>query len=334
MKTADMLKYRNHWMGLAIFCVVMYHSELFIDSAALTFAKTFLYGGVDLFLFASGIGCYFSLNKDSDNINFMKRRLYRIMPVYCVFMCFWCTYEFFFHQMRLRSILGNFLGIQYFTSNDDFFNWYISAILLFYLIAPYFKQFLDRTASNKGRFFLLCFLVLASIPFWGTQFFILTVTRIPIFYIGMWFGKECTKEELPKRFISVCMMLMIFGILILIFANLFLQERLWGIGMYWYPFILITPGVGVLLSLLFKGMEKMKGISLIGKGFSALGKISFEIYLTHIFVFHVLAHHVYPNSSIPDFIFWLLAWLSLAPTTALLIGLTHLVKKNLLHGEK
>lgn len=57
-------QYRNIWIALAILWVVFFHSELKYDSSLLNYIKLIGYGGVDIFVFASGLGgLYFSIEK-------------------------------------------------------------------------------------------------------------------------------------------------------------------------------------------------------------------------------------------------------------------------------
>ena len=55
MSFKDIIKYRNIWMGLAILWTIFYHAEIWPAGDFLTWIKTIGYGGVDIFLFASGI---------------------------------------------------------------------------------------------------------------------------------------------------------------------------------------------------------------------------------------------------------------------------------------
>ena len=89
MKSNEILKFRSLWMGIAILMVVYFHSYFFITFfkdinsnnfvSVLKELKTFSYGGTDIFLFASGIGCWFSLNKlikESNSQNSMAADFY------------------------------------------------------------------------------------------------------------------------------------------------------------------------------------------------------------------------------------------------------------------
>ena len=60
----NLTKYRNVWMALAALWILYYHVSLpTFGCALLHTAKNYGYGGVDIFVFASGLGCYHSLTK-------------------------------------------------------------------------------------------------------------------------------------------------------------------------------------------------------------------------------------------------------------------------------
>ena len=198
METKKILKYRDAWMGLAILWVMIYHSRMpLLDSVPQVLnyiwggVKTFGFGGVDIFIFASGIGCFYSLSKNCDILHFIKRRAIRILPTYEVFIFIWIIVHMVFNSMPYRAIIGNIFCIQNFTCNSNEFNWYISAIWLMYFLAPFFWEYINKFDNEKhiksmGIIFLL---LIISTAFWNSHTFIITVSRIPLFYLGMLFAK-------------------------------------------------------------------------------------------------------------------------------------------------
>lgn len=89
IKIKDICSYRNLWMGIAIVWVMLFHSSLLV-AYPMDFLKNIGYGGVDIFFFASGIGCYYSFDKDKDAFGFITRRAKRILPTYFMFIIPWC----------------------------------------------------------------------------------------------------------------------------------------------------------------------------------------------------------------------------------------------------
>ena len=88
-------EYRDVWMGLGILLVVFYHSPFTAEGLkVLGFVKKFGYGGVDLLILSSGLGCYYSLAKRSHS-EFYLRRLMRVGPIYWLFLIPWTIYRSF-----------------------------------------------------------------------------------------------------------------------------------------------------------------------------------------------------------------------------------------------
>lgn len=278
----DLLRYRNVWLGVALLWVILFHLPDPFNLGKLNFIKSFGYGGVDICLFASGIGCFYSLSSDSDILRFMKRRLKRLVPTYIIFIVVWLLYKYFIGQFNLQMALGNFLAVQNFTRKGNDFNWYISAILLFYILAPYFKSIAER-ASNVKKFLFLVFLLVFSIPFWNSNTYIITVTRLPVFYMGMLFADICKKDlKIRLSHIIGLAAACIIGWLSLFLFSKFFSDYLWGYGLYWYPFIFITPPLCIAISCVFMIIEKCRFTKPISDFLSLCGDYSFELYLIHI----------------------------------------------------
>lgn len=289
----NLIRWRNLWLGVAMLWIIFAHSGLKIDSQFLNYLKNWGYGGVDICLFASGLGCYFSLNKDPDTLRFLKRRLLRLAPTYIPFMLVWCVYRRLTHgPYPLTAVAGNLLGIQDLTGLGNSFNWYISAILLFYLLAPLFKDLADRLSPTKQALFLGV-LLLISVPFWRADGYIITLTRLPIFYCGMLLARWCREEKvLTAKPLLACLLAMVLGFGLLHYCYNHFESILWSHGLHWYPFLLITPGLCITLSLVAGATEKLRFSPLLTKPLEAIGKCSFELYLVHIPIFEFLRPRV------------------------------------------
>lgn len=77
------------------------------------------------------------------------------------------------------------------------------------------------------------------------------------------------------------------GLIFLVISFLCFPELLWDYGLYWYPFIIITPGLCVIISKIMHVLEKLQFVSYLIKIVEKIGSYSLEIYLIHIFVFEV-----------------------------------------------
>lgn len=75
MNLSKMIKYRSIWMALAIIWVMIFHTTLIIPNNYVRFIKGIGYGGVDIFIFAAGIGSYYSLIRILILMNLLKESL-------------------------------------------------------------------------------------------------------------------------------------------------------------------------------------------------------------------------------------------------------------------
>ena len=282
MDYKDTLRYRNIWLGAAMLWIMLFHLPL--DLGPLRYAQIVGYIGVDICFFASGAGCFCSLDKDSDAGRFMKRRLSRMMPTYVIFILFGLVYHLFTGRFEWKMALGNLLALQYFTGLGKDFNWYVSAALLFYFFAPYFKAYIDRS-TPKRKWLFAAFLVLCSVPFWDAPEQIIIVSRLPIFYIGMLFAQLCqSPRKVSRKDVAAGAAAFFFGLVVLAFFLLRVQPYLWSHGLYWYPCILIVPPLCVAISYAARWLEKKKFAKPLLSFLSLCGDYSLELYLVHVLV--------------------------------------------------
>ena len=288
MRYRDIIKYRSVWMGAAIIWVVFFHIPEILDVTWLAFVKKLGYGGVDLCLFASGVGCFYSLQKDPDPGRFIVRRFWRLAPVYLLFMAFWIPWKWFAGQLTIPNVIGNIFGIQYLTALDLEFNWYVSAIIVFYFLAPYLKAFLD-VASARGKALMLLVLLVLVIPFWKSGVYIIFVTRLPVFYMGMMFASGSEEDRVVRPWqMVVGTAAMVVGFRFLGYAFREIPDTLWRYGVAWVPFVAIAPPMCVLLSGGAALLERIPGGKWITSLLSWVGGYSFEIYLLHISMVEIL----------------------------------------------
>ena len=108
--------------------------------------------GVDIFLFLSGVGLWFAWTKTPSVSYFYRRRLIRILPTWLI-----CSTAFY---------LPDYLGAQRFSKNvvdllgditinwdfwlhDELTFWYVPAIMLLYLIAPWYMRLIRRYPTYR-----------------------------------------------------------------------------------------------------------------------------------------------------------------------------------------
>lgn len=73
-------KGRNAFMGLAILWIILFHYSQILSNTLISPIIEEGYLGVDIFLLLSFFGLCFSLKRDNNYVNFIKRRFKRIIP--------------------------------------------------------------------------------------------------------------------------------------------------------------------------------------------------------------------------------------------------------------
>ena len=187
--------YRSQLMGVAILLVMLFHMK----SVQATFGGPLVrkiiscgYAGVDIFMLMSGLGMVFSLSKNQNWANFMKRRLVTVVPAYFAVVGIYSLMMIFAGDCGWEMLVLNLTTLSFYTGGDGAFNWYIPCILLFYLVTPW----IYRRLSNPGRRVAWAVgLCLGSYLFSGILGNVfdlgrlnIAFTRFPVYVLGMLTG--------------------------------------------------------------------------------------------------------------------------------------------------
>ena len=129
--------------------------------------------------------------------------------------------------------------------------------MVIYLIAPIFYS-LFRESKNKSVTcaVLMVITLLISVAFWGDDGRLTGMSRLPIFVLGMYISSERDKIKINHKTIIALSGLLIIGVALLNRCLSFNWDTRWHYGLWWYPFILITPGLALLLALLLEKTSK------------------------------------------------------------------------------
>jgi peptidoglycan/LPS O-acetylase OafA/YrhL len=267
-------KYRSELMGFAIIWVILYHSGNIPFFNSVT---SIGYGGVDIFLFLSGYGLFFSSMKKDSIITFYIKRFKRVMPTYCIVVLFTmiCSGSFTFFQYLVNvSTIGFWLDIGY-------FEWYIPSLCMLYLFFPFFNNLFIKRPYFMILISLIITVILVAIRinYDFQSSLMLFITRIPIFSIGVLFGKFTFDKSHPKWINrSSLYIIALVNLISLFLLKSYTPSILWEYGFFWYPFIGITPGLCLLIASILEkiNFKYLKNILCF------FGALSLEIYLLHI----------------------------------------------------
>ena len=282
MRFQTIFKYRKNMMAAAIVMILLYHTKGAWPEIALKRIAGYFYGGVDLFFFASGIGCYFSYCRDWDAAAFFRRRCARILPVYVPFALCWIAVEALGAGISFSAALANLFGVHGFLDIAPSFNWYVSGMWLSYLLAPFLAPLAERCDNRVKAIWAVLALLLFSCAFWGDTQLVIIVTRLPVFFAGMLFAAESERREaLTKAELALLLALIPVGAAILWESPKFFADLVWSHGLAWYPMLLIAPGLCVAVAAVSAWLDRFVAGHGINKVLGFLGGITFEIYLVH-----------------------------------------------------
>lgn len=187
---------KSYISAIAIFFVILYHLHCLFPDCRLFDAFRYLYVGVDLFLFLSAYGLCRSYERHSLG-EFYRRRFLRIMPLFVVFASL-LSYFHYTHglQFTIWDWFCNISGLSYYGFGGVRISWYVSALLLFYLVFP----LLYMGMKKRGNLFLIIITILCvcmSKFQWIPWYYACSLFRVPIFLYGIyyWFHGSSQKIE-------------------------------------------------------------------------------------------------------------------------------------------
>lgn len=283
-------KYRNELFGIATVLVMLTHSTSYVwnGAAGKILLKIFNQGsmGVDIFLFLSGMGLYYSLKKDDNIKNFYLKRARRILIPYAVLAVpGFIILDLLLKKVTIKKFLIDALTLSFWVQGDAII-WYISFIAFLYLIYPVIYFFLLEK-KNSNLYFVCALLASLLFNIWLLGFmpelydrFVIAVTRFPVFIAGCWGGKWAYKKK------DVCMWIpvsafMIFLVMkvVLIFYRGIIPDRIDWLVTY-ESFFMGALAIIFLVPVILERIDN----KYINESLKWIGSLSLEIYLIHWFL--------------------------------------------------
>lgn len=227
-------------------------------------------------------------------MKFYGRRLKRTLPSYIPFILINFAGMVAIHRpdpfSLIQELCGNFSLLGRVNGLDHQTNWYMPAILWFYLFAPLFYRIItDYSGKKQIRHILslVAFVILINVTFFGNYFVLIGVSRIFVFLIDMIFACLGSKKINDKTLTVFSVICLLVGIGITFLTQRYFKSGLKTYGLDWYPFIIIAPSASIVSGKIFSAFEKFRIGRTLNKAFSFIGKNSFEIYLFHMTVFPI-----------------------------------------------
>ena len=277
MKQSLLSKYRTELMGFAVLWIAFLHAQMWFRFGPLQIFKRTGHGGVDIFFFLSSFGLYYAYQKGERGWSFIKKRLLRIIPIFvpiAIVRIIINHYDFTASFMLLSTYI--------FWIGWDRSMWFISGIILLYLITPWYLNYLTKGNEKKKTFLWVGITLIISILLrntWQSVFF----ARVPIYLLGFYAGKLSYEEVIfdKRAMLYLCLSFVVGVILYCLGFYLDVEDSvLWGWGLYWYPNLFLVWPLCLFLSSFFDYLVR-KGMSLLGSVLKQFGSVSLEFYLLH-----------------------------------------------------
>lgn len=292
IELANISRFRAEQMGAAMLFVILFH-------VALDRGDPF-YGlrrcgnvGVDIFLFLSGVGLWFSWVKTPDVLRFYRRRLLRIVPTWIVVATAFYLPDYLGARRFSHSIvdlIGDITINWDFWLHDELTFWYVPAIMALYLAAPWYMRLIQSRPVYRWLPLLMviwCVMVQWVLPIHHAVGHIeIFWSRVPIFFIGINFGEMVrTRRQLPSEAVWLLLVtfLMTFGTCLYLEQVRHGQFPLFVERMLYIPFTVCTV---LVMNRIFRRTPQW-----VNRSFRLVGALSLEAYLIHI---HFVLVYVQP----------------------------------------
>lgn len=291
--TSKLSDVRGELFGFSIITIILFHFCEDVEKAgfsggAALISKIYNFvlgsSGVEIFLFLSGMGLFYSLAGKPRLSGFYRRRLTRILPAYVVLGgAGWLILDILLKKPDWTRFWLDFTTISFWTEGKRLV-WYISLILILYLLFPLLYRLVAISDGRLAGTLTAVLTVAVAAGCLALHFFCAAVYdhieialwRVIPFILGAWYGRRVRSgHSFTAEAVILCAM-GIAGMLLAIVTD-WRSDFLWGIfslrlGRLFYPFVVMFIAAAVLL--------KCGGCRFL----RFVGAISLELYLSHVII--------------------------------------------------
>lgn len=287
IEIANISRFRGELMGMAMLFVILFHVSL-PQSDAFFGLRRIGNIGVDIFLFLSGIGLWFSWTKTDCGLKkktcaFYLKRIVRIYPAWILMATLFYLPDYLSVRHYSKSVvdlLGDILVNWDFWLHDELTFWYIPATMMLYLFAPPYMELIKRHPIYRWMPVLMimwCILVQWVTPIHNTVGHLeIFWSRVPIFFIGINLG-DSVKNRQTLDGTSLWMIIAMFAMALA--CSIFMEQNIHGrfpLFIERMLYIPLTVTSILLLNRLFRRTPQWFNAT-----FRVIGTLSLEAYLIH-----------------------------------------------------
>lgn len=296
-------KYRQELMGLCILGILIFH--FFQDCRSSDYNYTeyarfyFEHVGsscVDVFLFLSGLGIYYSLKKNSDVRSFYAKRFRKILIPYFLVSIQTFVYLDLISDNSTSEFFKDLFFIT-FTEDGSVLFWYILLIIICYLFSPQLFRYIDSARDDHevyGRMFALIAFILSCIlalQLNCVEFFNKTnvlLLRIPAYVGGMIMGRlSFNKTRIGSGFILI-------SVLAVFFNNEISVSPIYTLRLVIALTAICAAVLIAFISDLFFSRLKLFN-KIVFPMLRGIGKYTLELYICHVAVRRIMNYEDYPT---------------------------------------
>lgn len=240
--------------------------------------------GVDIFLALSGVTLYFAYSgHEGDLGRFIKRRVIRlVLPVLLIYGGYWIWD--LIRSGNVYTFLLRISTLEFWVAGKQKI-WFVSFILVCYVIYPYIYTFLKGSRKRSTCTALLMIVAVMVMTyairekyrdFYST--YEIAMTRLPVFLLGCWAGRFVKeKAQMPRWVVPLAYLSALLCVYIYVWGTP--PKSMWG--RYFYMFS------GAAFSLVAVHLFKNMKFGRLHCFFRFFGNISLECYLAHIMLITV-----------------------------------------------
>ena len=284
-------RYKNEIYGISILWIMLFHAIAMVG-LDYTFGGIVLlkpldaiigYGnlGVEIFLLCSGICLYFSYHSKPEMISFLKKRFIRLfLPVVIISGPYW-IWSLLIKEQAYATFISKLTMLDFWISGDQQI-WFVSLILVCYILYPYIYTFLFKCGYKNiwiRLFILLAVVMLPTLSMAGAYPEIyekieIALSRIPIFIIGCFVGKFVYEKKTMSRWTYAAAFVVDCFVFIVLYLDIF--QSLFN---RWFYMI-----GGISMTITIVGILNILKCDILQKFFAFFGKISLNLYVAHIII--------------------------------------------------
>jgi hypothetical protein len=200
----DLSKYRTELMGVAAISIIFCHAIAAKVLMPNILIRVLNYGnlGVDLFLFLSGIGMFYSLRGGHTTlIKWYAKRFKRIAIPYIILVGPYWIFYCINHSENIVSFIYRFSTISYWLEHQGL--WYVAMLIPLYLLTPGYLWMYNKIKSKSvlTAFIIIMTIVIGNIGgnnIIETSFlynFTFVIRRLSSYFLGIEIGHQIDKKE-------------------------------------------------------------------------------------------------------------------------------------------